>query len=387
MDKTAKKQLFVRPGSYQHPKTGMRLLRWQRTVRSKIIGIVLLLIFCRKFFHTCFFILLLFSRCGQVREIFFSFPRREVSNLQSLAVATKKLRAYEVLECYNLYTLFYMKKIFLILFIICGWLSGCSENEKDPSIWPQSEVTLFDKQTKPIAYISYTDRDSTIYMWDGIPVAYMVRGEEIYHFNGRFLGWYRDGVLYDREGYAVAARKGVMRGEVIMNSPYTQSGVKGVKHIQPIRHIRALRPAMPRFRDEWSRDAIPLCKFFLMKITWFDKDKKAVAYLDYGDDSTIYMWDGRPVAYVEEKEKIYRFDGRFLGWYVDKVVYDQGGYAVGAEEGVWKGSISMLVPQLEPIKGIQLTKPVKHVPAVAPVFPHFENEWSKTSLTDFFLSE
>ena len=90
-----------------------------------------------------------------------------------------------------------MKKLLLVLCATIGLLTGCGDDENEPVIPQESEVTLFDKSTQPIAYINYVDKDSTIYMWDGTPVAYFDGKKDIYHFNGRFLGWYINGILYD----------------------------------------------------------------------------------------------------------------------------------------------------------------------------------------------
>lgn len=145
-----------------------------------------------------------------------------------------------------------MKKRFLLLFIFAaGLCAACSKSHEEPAEEPAPEVTLFDKEKEPVAYIDYADRDSTIYLWEGTPVAYFVKGKEIYHFNGQFLGWYTDGVLYDREGYAVAAKKAVQRGEIIMN-PTSVESIKGVKHVKPVPHVRSLPPVTPIFKDEWS---------------------------------------------------------------------------------------------------------------------------------------
>ena len=65
-----------------------------------------------------------------------------------------------------------MKKLLLVLCATIGLLTGCGDDENEPVIPQESEVTLFDKSTQPIAYINYVDKDSTIYMWDGTPVAY-----------------------------------------------------------------------------------------------------------------------------------------------------------------------------------------------------------------------
>lgn len=61
------------------------------------------------------------------------------------------------------------------------------------------EVTLYDKDGTPIAYIA-TDEDRTIYSFDGRPLAYL-EGNSIYGFNGNHLGWFEDGVVRDKHGH------------------------------------------------------------------------------------------------------------------------------------------------------------------------------------------
>lgn len=280
-----------------------------------------------------------------------------------------------------------MKKLLLILCVIGGLLSGCSKDDDKPFVPKETEVTLFDKKAEPIAYINYVDDDLTIYMWDGTPVAYLEDDELIYHFNGQFLGWYMNGIIYNKYGYAVAAKKGVVRGEIKMNETYAELELKGLKHLKPIPYVQSLQPQTPLFKDEWSVKEPSLARFFLAEVTLFDKDKKAVAYIAYGEESTIYMWNGTPVAYVEQEDKIYHFDGHFLGWLADGIVYDKEGYAVAAQKKVLKGEISMIIPQMEPVKSMKRTKPKKEIQVLAPTSPHFRYSWSVTSLTDFLLSE
>ena len=38
-----------------------------------------------------------------------------------------------------------------------------------------------------------------------------------------------------------------------------------------------------------------------MEETFFDPDGNAVAYIDYKDENTIYMWDGTPTAYLDKE--------------------------------------------------------------------------------------
>lgn len=140
-------------------------------------------------------------------------------------------------------------------------ITGCSKDNETPVIPQESEVTLFDKNSKAIAYIYYTDtKDTTIYMWDGVPVAYLENKNDVYHFDGRFLGWYLDGILYYTDGYAVAVTKDSENGELKITDTHDEARSKGVKYIKPIPHVKSLKPIPPIFKNHWSE--ISLTDFF-----------------------------------------------------------------------------------------------------------------------------
>jgi hypothetical protein len=67
--------------------------------------------------------------------------------------------------------------------------------------------TLFDKNGNPVAYIA-EDYNRTVYLWDGSPVAYIYEGEHVYGINGRHLGWWLDGILYNVDGDRIAFTSG-----------------------------------------------------------------------------------------------------------------------------------------------------------------------------------
>ena len=280
-----------------------------------------------------------------------------------------------------------MEKLFLILFAISGLLFGCNGSDEEPIPPRDTDVSLFNKEAKAVVYMDYLDNNLTIYMWDGTPVAYVDNKEDIYLFNGHFFGWYANGIVYDKEGYAVFAREGVVRGEIKMDNPSTESTAKGAKKDKPAPKEKSSKPDTPKLKDEWKVIVPPFDELFQIEVTLYDQGRDAIAYIDYGDNMTIYMWDGTPVAYLEENEGVYRFDGRFLGWYEDGIVYDKEGYAVAAREGTLKGEISMVTPLPASPEEEKKGKPDKGVKESKPVLPQFENSWSKTSLTDFFLSE
>lgn len=58
---------------------------------------------------------------------------------------------------------------------------------------------LYDNKGEPVAYIG-SDYRQTIFLWDGLAVAYLYEGEHVYGTNGRHLGWFRDDILYTNDG-------------------------------------------------------------------------------------------------------------------------------------------------------------------------------------------
>lgn len=103
-----------------------------------------------------------------------------------------------------------MKYIILFFIVLAfGMLSTVSAEE----------ISLYDKEGNAIAYIDTND-DMTIYMWDGKPVAYLVKKNNstnvktdlytIYGFNGKNLGWLNEGVLRDKKGCVAGFIKGAI---------------------------------------------------------------------------------------------------------------------------------------------------------------------------------
>ncbi len=61
------------------------------------------------------------------------------------------------------------------------------------------EETLYDVDGTPVAYIDYND-EATIYLWNGTPVAYLDSELCIYGFNGKHLGWFEEGIVWNLDG-------------------------------------------------------------------------------------------------------------------------------------------------------------------------------------------
>ncbi|MEW6668245.1 MAG: 4-fold beta flower protein [Thermodesulfobacteriota bacterium] len=64
------------------------------------------------------------------------------------------------------------------------------------------EKILYNKDGQAVAFIA-NDYHDTIYLWEGLPVAYLYEGENVYGFNGRHLGWIRDEILFNHAGERV----------------------------------------------------------------------------------------------------------------------------------------------------------------------------------------
>ena len=118
--------------------------------------------------------------------------------------------------------------------------------------------------------------------------------------------------------------------------------------------------------------------------TLFDSQGNARAYIDYDDDATIYLWNGKAVAFLENDGSdmcVFGFNGIFLGWYEDGIVRDKNGNAVGARNGA-----TNMITNIEPIKSIQEISPIRPITPITPIKPIFSNSWSSESLTAFLYS-
>lgn len=64
------------------------------------------------------------------------------------------------------------------------------------------ERILYDKSGQAVAYIA-EDHRGTIYLWEGLPTAYLHEGEHVYGINGKHLGWFKDEILFTHRGERV----------------------------------------------------------------------------------------------------------------------------------------------------------------------------------------
>jgi hypothetical protein len=121
---------------------------------------------------------------------------------------------------------------------------------------PGDELSLYDAGARAVAYVADED-DQTIYLWSGKPVAYLLDGS-VFGFNGKHLGWFEKGVVYDHDGGLVAALASRFNG------PVQTPGLKALKELRPLKSLRELKPLKPLFSYSWSET--PARYFFLQGV-------------------------------------------------------------------------------------------------------------------------
>jgi hypothetical protein len=119
--------------------------------------------------------------------------------------------------------------------------------------------------------------------------------------------------------------------------------------------------------------------------TLFNADGVSDVYISFSEDEpTVYMWSGKPVAYLASSVgggfNVYGFNGKHLGWYVSGIVRDHKGRPVC---GVYR-----VVPNPKPVplRSQKQLLPQKSSKQVAPLRPLYKRQWSSTPC-GLFLSQ
>jgi len=110
-----------------------------------------------------------------------------------------------------------------------------------------------------------------------------------------------------------------------------------------------------------------ILKTSAQEVSLFNGEGEAIAYIDYQEDATIFLWEGTPLAFLEndENEKaIIGFNGDFVGWYDGGIIYDGSGYPVGGKEDAIN-----IITKIEIIKGIQKITPIRPISPITPIQP------------------
>jgi hypothetical protein len=98
------------------------------------------------------------------------------------------------------------------------------------------ETTLYNKNGKPVAYIA--EDGQTIYLWDGRPAAYITQ-EKVFGWNGRQLGWFSNGTVFDIYGL----RSGFIRSKSPIATEIEPR--KSRKHLKPAKGKKQTQMVKP----------------------------------------------------------------------------------------------------------------------------------------------
>jgi len=130
---------------------------------------------------------------------------------------------------------------------LCLFMATTSRGASD------DEISLYDSSGKPVAYIA---EDLTIFLWSGKPVAYLDKansGWNVYGFNGKHLGWFKDGIIRNHDGDGACGVRGVV------NSPQYEP-YKAYKEYEPYKAYKEYAPYEPSATRNWSNEP---CSLFL----------------------------------------------------------------------------------------------------------------------------
>ena len=106
------------------------------------------------------------------------------------------------------------------------------------------EVSLFSGDGTAAAYVDVDD-ELTIYLWDGKPVAHLQPNGDVYGFNGKHLGWFENGVVWNHNGNVSCAAK--QRLKTAQFEPF-----KSFKRFRPFKAFKEFAPARPAFSGSFG---------------------------------------------------------------------------------------------------------------------------------------
>ena len=100
------------------------------------------------------------------------------------------------------------------------------------------------------------------------------------------------------------------------------------------------------------------------ELTLFDAQGKPVVYVSPDEEMTIYSWDGRPLAYLDENGNVYGFNGKHLAWFEDDILWDHTGNRCGFTQ-----STCPVFTNFEPFKSFKQFRPFRAFAEFAPFKP------------------
>lgn len=131
-----------------------------------------------------------------------------------------------------------------------------------------------------------------------------------------------------------------------------------------------------------GRDTILLLNYERGTVmTFYDSHGKPIVYSDNGED--IYTFRGRPVAYFSDN-KVYGFNGHYLGWFENGWIRDKSGRCVFFTENATGSGPIKPVKSVRPVKSAKSVKPVKSIKQGTSAKAANSSSWSQLSGVQFF---
>ncbi|WP_027170709.1 4-fold beta flower protein [Methylobacterium sp. 10] len=113
-------------------------------------------------------------------------------------------------------------------------------------------------------------------------------------------------------------------------------------------------------------------------IEFFDRHGSEAAYCH--DGRSLYLWSGKAAAFIHD-DKVYAYDGRFIGWADRGWISDEDGACLLFEHDA-VGGPHKPQRQAKTTPGPRGTKPARAEPGHAPSRPASSTAWSHRVFSD-----
>jgi hypothetical protein len=117
-----------------------------------------------------------------------------------------------------------------------------------------------------------------------------------------------------------------------------------------------------------------------MEIVFYNRNGRPIAYTENSTD--IFLYSGELVAYLD-RDSVYSFSGKHLGWFVDGWILDHDGNHVFFSD-IATGGPSRPAKQASPGKAVRRGRPIKGTKEPKPPYPERKPAWSHFASEEFF---
>ncbi|WP_027416221.1 4-fold beta flower protein [Aneurinibacillus terranovensis] len=118
----------------------------------------------------------------------------------------------------------------------------------------------------------------------------------------------------------------------------------------------------------------------MSETTFYNKRGEPIAYTQDGEH--IYLFNGKPVAYLYQNS-VYTYSGKHLGVYENGWIRDNNGQCVFFTSEATGGPMKPM-KQMKPMKNLKQLKPLKSLKQIKPARAMNSSQWSELSSGIFF---